>query len=186
MGWPPRIQAPDVLYHAASRAVDKQAIFGVHDGDRFVFLGLLRRIVARRAWNLHAYCVMGNHFHLVLDTPESNIADGMRDLKSGYARWFNDASSREGALFERRYWSEIVEQEEHLLALCRYVVMNPVRAGLCAHPVEWPWSSYRATAGLVTAPPFLTLDLVRGAFGGGSAGARRYAAFVADALPVAS
>src|SRR4029077_6524880 len=105
MGQAHRSQAPDVLYHAASRGVDRQMIFGVVDGDRFVFSALLANTVRRYGWNLHAYCVMGNHFHLVLDTPYSNIGDGMRDLKSTYALWFNGARGREGHLFERRYYA---------------------------------------------------------------------------------
>jgi putative transposase len=185
MGQAHRVQAPDVLYHAASRGVDRQMIFGVVDGDRFVFLALLAATVRRYGWNLHAYCVMGNHFHLVLDTPYSNIGDGMRYLKSSYALWFNALRGREGHLFERRYFAATLEHEAHLFSICRYTVLNPVRAGLCVHPADWAWSSYRATAGIVEPPPFLQLDLVHEIFGGGTDAARRYARSVAE-LPVAS
>ncbi len=184
MGFPPRVQAPGVLYHATSRAVDKQPIFGVYAGDRDVFLHLLERVVHRRRWQLHAYCLMGNHFHLVLDTPEANISDGIRDLKSAYAGWFNDVKPREGALFERRFWAAVLDREEHLFAVARYVVLNPVRAGLCAHPAEWPWSSFRSTAGLGAPAPFLDLELLHGMFGGGEVAAARYARFVGEAVGV--
>ncbi len=153
-----RVQAPDLVYHVASRAVDKQRIFGIVDGDRHVFLALLAKTVERCGWVVHAYCVMGNHFHLVLETPHANLAAGMQYLKSSYAMWFNELRPREGAL------------------------INPVRAGLCAHPADWSWSSYRATAGIVHEPPFLTTSFIYDLFGGGDLGRRRYAEFVVAAL----
>ena len=182
MGSPLRIQSDDVLYHVVSRGVDKQMIFGVLNGDRHVFRKLLERTVIRYGWQLHAYCLMGNHFHLVLDTPQSNIGDGMRYLKSAYALWFNAEKPREGHLFERVYYADVLEQEAHLFAVCRYVVLNPVRAGLCLHPADWRWSSYRATAALVPAPAFLTTDFLYEIFGGTAAGPRHYAQFVLDSL----
>lgn len=182
MGSALRVQAPDVVYHVASRGVDKQRIFGVTDGDRFVFLALLARTVERYGWQLYAYCLMGNHFHLVLETPEGNIAAGMRDLKSAYALWFNAVRPREGVLFERRYFSESIVDEAHAFALCRYVVRNPVRAGMCAHPADWSWSSYRATAGIVAPPKWLNVDFIHAMFGGGANACRRYTEFVAAAM----
>jgi len=157
-------------------------MFGVVDYDREVFLALLERTVFRYGWNLHAYCLMGNHFHLVLDTPGANIAAGMRDLKSSYATWFNDGRPRTGALFERRYFDELLDVEAHLFETTRYVVLNPVRAGLCRRPEDWVWSSYRAMIGLVAKPRFLCLDLLHGMFGGSAKAPVRYARFVADAL----
>ena len=183
MGQPRRVQEAGVLYHVVSRGVDRQLIFGVIAGDRPVFIRLLERTVLRYGWNLHAYCLMGNHFHLVLDTPEANIAAGMRYLKSAYALWFNDLKPREGHLFERRYYGGVVDREAHLFAACRYIVLNPVRAGLCRDPADWEWSSYRATAGLIALPTFLRVDFIHELFGGPPAAARRYAQFVADALP---
>jgi REP-associated tyrosine transposase len=121
---------------------------------------------------------MGNHFHLVFDTPGANIAAGMQHLKSTYALWFNDRRPREGCLFERRYFSRIVETELHAAEVCRYVVLNPVRARMCLHPADWSWSSYRPTAGIVSVPPFLRCDFVHGLVGG----QRNYASFVAAGL----
>ena len=125
---------------------------------------------------------MGNHFHLVLETPNANIAIGMQYLKSAYALWFNDFRGREGVLFERRYWAELLERDEHLFSTCSYVVLNPLRAGLCRHPADWTWSSYRATAALIAKPAFLTTEFIHGTFAGKTPPARRYAQFVADAM----
>ena len=183
MGSPLRIQSDEVLYHAVARGVDKQMIFGVVDGDRFVFLKQLARTVARRGWWLHSYCLMGNHFHLVFETPYANIGDGMRDLMSAYALWFNDLKGREGHLFERRYYADVLEVEAHLLAVCRYVVLNPVRARLCRHPADWQWSNYRATAGLMPPPAFLSTDFLYEFLGGPATAPRVYAQLVADAMP---
>jgi REP element-mobilizing transposase RayT len=182
MGQAHRIQSDEVLYHVCSRGVDKQPIFDVVAGDRAVFIKLLARTVGKYGWQLHAYCLMGNHFHFMLDTPNANIADGMRYLKSSYALWFNEEKPREGHLFERRYYAGLVDREAHFFAACRYIVLNPVRAGLCSHPGEWRWSSYRATAALVTTPPFLRTDLVHELFGGSALAPRLYARFVADSL----
>ena len=183
MGQVHRIQSDEVLYHVCSRGVDKQLIFDVVDGDRAVFIKLLERTVRRYGWQLHAYCLMGNHFHFVLDTPGANIAAGMQYLKSAYALWFNGEKPREGHLFERRYYAGAVDREAQFFAACRYVVLNPVRAGLCRHPADWPWSSYCATAGLIAPPPCLLTDFVDELFGRGPAAAKRYAQFVAEALP---
>lgn len=183
MGQAHRIQSSEILYHVCSRGVDKQPIFDVVDGDRAVCIKLLARTVLRYRWQVHAYCLMGNHFHLVLDTPEANIAAGMQYWKSSYALWFNDEKQREGHLFERRYYAGAIDREAHFFAACRYVVLNPVRAGLCRHPAAWPWSSYRATAGLTSPPAFLHTELLYEYFGGTPAAASRYAQFVADGLP---
>jgi putative transposase len=182
MGSAIRIQAPELVYHVASRGVDKQRIFGVVDGDRFVFVALLAKTVERYGLVVHAYCLMGNHFHLVVETPNANLGDAIRYLKSSYALWFNDFRPREGTLFERRYFSEVIVDEAHAFALCRYVVLNPVRAGLCRHPVDWGWSSYRATAGISERVAWLETKLIHDIFGGGDLGRRRYVQFVAAAL----
>jgi putative transposase len=178
---PLRYQGSDVLYHVGSRAVDKQPIFGVVRWDREVFIGLIARVVRVYGWRCHAYCLMGNHFHLVVDTPGANLAAGMQYLKGVYAQWFNRFKGREGALFERRYWDRIAASELHVLELARYVALNPVRAGLCRAPEEWRWSSHAATAGLVRAPQFLTSDVLEW-FGAGALAQERYVEFVRDGM----
>ena len=104
-----------------------------------------------------AYCLMGNHYHLALRTPEANIGAGMHRLNGLYAQAFNRRHGFTGHLFEDRYWSTMPETEEEVFKVLRYVVLNPVRAGLCALPHQWPWSSYRSTAGIDPAPGFLDL-----------------------------
>ena len=154
MGQAHRVQAPDVLYHAASRGVDRQMIFGVVDGDRFVFVALLAATVRRYGWNLHAYCVMGNHFHLVLDTPYSNIGDGMRYLKSSYALWFNALRGREGHLFERRYFAAQLDLvhaifgggEDATRGYARSVAELPVSSGRVL-PQRWDTSAVTTSPG---------------------------------------
>jgi REP element-mobilizing transposase RayT len=178
----PRFEAPDVLYHVGSRGVEKRPIFDCHPADRDRFLGLLGRVVRKFGWQLYAYCLMGNHFHLVLDTPHANLSAGMQYLKGDYARWFNTVAGREGALFERRFWSRIALSEAYVLELSRYIALNPVRAGIVRRPGDWPWSSYQSTVGLDGVPPFLTVDGVLDVFGGGSAACVRYAQFVGEAI----
>jgi putative transposase len=178
----PRIQVADVSYHVTTRAVDKQLIFGVVQGDREFFLVLVAHVVAHYRWRLHAYCLMGNHFHLVVETPDANLAAGMQYLKGRYAIWFNDQTGREGALFERRYRSELVEREAHAYELARYVVLNPVRAKQCAHPRDWRWSSYCAVVGAVKAPAFLYVRGLHELFGDGPRGIALYERFVEDGI----
>ena len=177
-----RLEAPDVLYHVGSRGVEKRPIFDCVHCDREYFTGLLGKVVRKFCWRVHAYCLMGNHFHLLLDTPDANLSAGMQYLKGQYAQWFNAVAGREGALFERRFWSRIAVSEAYVLELSRYVVLNPVRAGLARRPDEWPWSSYQATVGLDGVPEFLNVDGVLDFFGGGRHGSVRYAQFVGEAI----
>jgi putative transposase len=181
-----RFEAPDVLYHVGSRGVEKRPIFDCASSDREHFLGLLTKVVRKLEWRVHAYCLMGNHFHLVLDTPHANLSRGMQYLKGQYAQWFNAVVGREGALFERRFWRRIALSEAYVLELSRYVVLNPVRAGLVRSPDEWPWSSYQATVGLDGVPPFLTASGVLDLFGGGRLACIRYAQFVGEAVGLPS
>jgi putative transposase len=178
----PRVQIADVVYHVGSRGVEKRPIFDVVQGDREYFLALLEKTVTRHRWRCHAYCLMGNHFHLAVETPDENLAAGMQYLKGRYAMWFNDQNDREGALFERRYFGELVDTEAHAYELARYIVLNPVRAQLCAHPREWQWSSYAAAVRTIKAPGFLHLEGLHVLFGEGVEGVARYERFVEDGI----
>ena len=178
----PRIQVADGVYHVGSRGVEKRMIFDVFRGDRDLFLTLLELTVQKYGWLCHSYCLMGNHFHLVVETPKPNIAAGMQYLKGRYATWFNQLTEREGALFERRYFGELIETEAHAFELTRYVVLNPVRSKLCAHPRDWPWSDYRAVVGLVKRPRYLQLTRIHDLFGEGPRGIALYEQFVEDGL----
>ena len=145
-----------------------------------MFIGFLAQSVHRFRWTCLAYCLMRNHFHLVVSLSAPNLAKGMHRLNGLYARRFNERHGHVGHLFEARYASVILESEEHFLDAVRYVVLNPVKAGLCNDPAEWKWSSFCATAGLERCPPFLAGARVRAHFGRGAAGADRYAAFVRE------
>ena len=155
MPQPIRIQSDEVLYHLTTRGVDRRPIF-LDDDDRRFFLRLLARVVRVDGFVVHAYCLMTNHVHLLVETPRANLAHGLQRLLAHYAREHNARVGRRGHLFERRYLDRLVETEEHLISTARYLARNPVEAHLCAHPAEWRWSSYRATAGLAPRPPYLT------------------------------
>jgi putative transposase len=159
----PRRQIPDGLYHVTTRGNRRQPIV-LEDRDCEVFLFLLGKVVERLGWKVHAYCLMTNHYHLLVETPNADISVGMQLLNGQYAQAFNRRHGYEGHLFERRFAAEEIESDWHLLEVCRYIVLNPVRAGLCRHPGEWRWSSYRATVGRVRCPRLLTLRLL-GMFG---------------------
>jgi putative transposase len=174
----PRICYPGAIYHVGTRGVDRQPIF-LDVGDRMRFLSLLAAVTSRYCWRVHAYCLMKNHFHLVVDTPQANISPAMQYLNSRYVERFNEKYGREGHLVERRFWADLILTEARAVATSRYVVLNPVRAGICSHPAEWPWSSYRATVGLAPAPTFLTLEWTLGLFDGSR---ERYRRFVDEAV----
>lgn len=164
MARPPRIEYPGALYHLTSRGNAKQPIFE-NTPDYETFLAILALVVARYRWRCHTYCLLGNHYHLLLETLDANLALGMRQLNGSYAQAFNRRRGRVGHVFEGRYRAILVETDGHLLQLSRYVVLNPIRAGLCRRPEDWRWSSYRAMIGAAPAPALLTVDWLLGCFG---------------------
>jgi putative transposase len=124
---------------------------------------------------------MPNHYHLVVETQNGDLSAGMQHLNGTYGRWFNDAYELSGHVFQGRFHCVQVETTGHLLELARYVLLNPVRAGLCSAPDAWPWSSYRAAVGLERAPAFLGLDRFLSEFSAERDRARdRLRAFVED------
>lgn len=180
---PERVQSSDVVYHVTSRGVRKQPIY-LDDQDRKVFVSLLAEAVVRYVWEVSAYCLMDNHYHLVLETPGANLSAGMQWLKGRYAQWFNWRHGYEGHVFFRRFKSVLVESEWHFLEAVRYVLLNPVRAGICRRAADWKWSSYRATTTDEPGPVELTLDSVLSYFGRDAATAREaFAAFVRSSEP---
>jgi hypothetical protein len=125
---------------------------------------------------------MTNHYHLIVQTTEPNLSQAMHHLNGSYARWFNRRNGHRGHVFERRFHAAAIESDWHLLEACRYVVLNPVRAGLARAPAEWAWSSYRATVGLASPATGLALDDLLRLFGKHRLKARdAYRTFVADA-----
>lgn len=161
MARPLRIEYPGGVYHLTSRGNAQQPIF-LSDSDRQAFLSILSLAIKRFHWLCHAYCLMDNHYHLLIETMEANLSRGMRQLNGVYTQWFNRQHGRVGHLFQGRYKAIVVDKETYLFELCRYVVLNPVRTAMVKHPKAWPWSSYRATAGLDIVPEFLTVDWVLG------------------------
>jgi putative transposase len=137
----------------------------VDDADRQRFLSILGRTVTLFRWKVHAYVMMGNHFHLLVETPEPTLSRGMRQINGLYTQAFNRRHGRAGHLFQGRFKAILVEKESHLLELCRYIVLNPVRADLVRSAREWRWSSYRATAGLENGAAWLETEWTLRQFG---------------------
>jgi REP element-mobilizing transposase RayT len=135
---PQRDQEPG-YFHVTTRGNNRRDIFLTAD-DRRVFLALLGRIALEREWLLQTWCLMTNHFHLVLETRHANLSAGMQRVNGVYAQWFNAWHGRTGHLFGRRFWSKRIEGETQLRDTAEYVFHNPVRAGLCADPWDWRWS----------------------------------------------
>ena len=153
-----RLQIAGGMYHVTARGNAQGRIFL----DEFDYLGFLRVLatqVARRGWLCHSFCLIPNHYHLLLETPEANLAQGMRLLNGMFAQRFNGRYSRHGHVFQGPYGAVLLEDDDHLIEVYRYIALNPVRAGLAADPDEWPWSSYRALAGLAEIPSFLDVGL---------------------------
>jgi REP element-mobilizing transposase RayT len=180
MARPLRLEYPGALYHVTSRGNARARIYA-DAADCRGFLDLLGRVCARHNWRIHAYCLMGNHYHLVLETPEPTLARGMRQLNGVYTQDFNRRHRKVGHLFQGRYTAIVVDKDAYLLELARYVVLNPVRAGMAKSPGQWPWSSYRATIGKTPVPAWLSIDFLLAPFGARKGEARaRYVRFVAE------
>ncbi|MGH7256385.1 MAG: REP-associated tyrosine transposase [Nitrospirales bacterium] len=164
MARPLRLEFPGAVYHLTSRGNARQRIVR-DEADRAAFLTPLGQVVDRFGWRCYAFCLMDNHYHLLVETPQANLSWGMRQLNGVYTQAFNRRHRRVGHLFQGRFKAILVEKEAYLLELCRYVVLNPVRAGVVARPEHWAWSSFRATAGATTAPAWLQVEWVLGQFG---------------------
>lgn len=179
---PPRLNVPGGIYHVTARGNRRQPIFLGEDDPRH-FLRIFGAVAARYAWRCHAYCLLPNHYHLVIEIAEADLSVGMHRLNSGFAHWFNDCHGFDGHLFQSRFHAVLVESDWHLLELSRYLALNPVRAGLSSKPSAWPWSSYRAVVGVGKRPPFLAVEHVLSYFGREPVSARRaFRRFVLDGL----
>ena len=178
MARPLRLEFAGAVYHLTSRGNARHKVFFT-DSDRQLFLDTVAHVVSRYRWICHAYCLMANHYHLLVETPKGNLSIGMRQLNGLYTQSFNRRHKRVGHLFQGRYKAILVEKESYLLELCRYIVLNPVRVRGGAKPGSWKWSSYRATAGLAAVPEFLSTDWLLEQFGKSrSAAQKRYREFV--------
>ena len=165
MARPLRLEFPAALYHLTARGNARADIF-TDDDDRALFVDLLGKEIRQQGWHCYAYCLMDNHYHLLIETPQANLVAGMRRLNGVYTQAFNRRHRRVGHVFQGRYKSIVVDKDSYALELSRYIVLNPVRARLVRRAANWTWSSYRATAGEAAAPDWLDAAWVLKQFGG--------------------
>ena len=146
MSRPLRVQFPGAVSHAMARGNDRRPIYS-DDHDRTFFVDLLWHVAERFDWEVLAYCLMPNHYHLIVRTLQPTLARGMRDLNGRYAQYLNSRYGRVGHVFQGRYFSRLIDEDRYLLAAIRYVLLNPIRSNLCTKPEQWRWSSYRSAMG---------------------------------------
>ncbi len=179
---PLRIEFSGALYHVTARGDRREPIYE-DDEDRKAFLQMLAEVVGRFHWIRHAYCLMTNHYHLMVETPDANLSKGMRQLNGVFTQASNRRHHRSGHLFQDRFKAILVDRDAYLLELTRYVVLNPVRAAMVKTPGEWSWSSYRAMVGEAVVTPWLAVDGLLSQFGRRRGEARqRYRRFVAEGV----
>jgi putative transposase len=161
MSRPLRIEFPGAVYHVTSRGDRRETIYR-DDEDRDTQLTVIAQAMARFDAQVLAYCLMGNHFHLVLYTRQANLSRLMRQVNGVYTQAFNRRHGLVGHLFQGRFKAILVDRDAYLLSLCRYVERNPVAAGIVSAPEDWPWSSCRAHLGQAATPPWLDSDGLHG------------------------
>jgi len=180
MARPLRLEFAGALYHLTSRGDGREAIF-LSDADRRIFLDIVAAVRERVNWVVHAYCLMTNHYHLLVETPDANLSKCMRQLNGVYTQRFNRLHNRTGHVFQGRYKAILVQKDAYLLELARYVVLNPVRARMVRMASAWPWSSYRAMIGKAQPPEWLDTRATLATFGETESKAiERYLQFVAE------
>lgn len=163
MARPIRIEFAGALYHVTSRGDRQEAIY-IDDEDRISFLSLLSQVSKDYNWLIHAYCLMDNHYHLLIETPDGNLSKGMRQLNGVYTQITNRYHAKVGHVFQGRYKAILVQKENYLLELSRYIVLNPVRARMVRKAKDWPWSSYRKTAGMSSRDEWLSIEWLLSVF----------------------
>ena len=178
MSRPLRIEYPGAFYHVTSRGNERKMVFQ-STRDREKYLTYLESAHHRYGAIIHVYCLMGNHYHLLLETPRGNLSEILHHINGAYTTYFNVKRDRCGHLFQGRFKGILVEKDAYCKELSRYIHLNPVRAGLVKSPLEYPWSSYRYFIGKDKRPGWLTTELVLGDFGGeGRKGYRGYREYV--------
>jgi len=177
MGRPLRITYSGAHYHVTSRGNEQKDIFK-NRRDREKFIQYLESSVTRYGAIVHAYCLMSNHYHLLLETREANLPEIMRHINGAYTNYYNTKRKRVGHLFQGRYKAVLIEADEYLMELSRYIHLNPVRAGMTTMPEEHSWSSYRDYIGVRPTPSWLRIDTVLEHFGDSN----KYRQFVEDML----
>ncbi len=164
MARPLRLEFAGAVYHITSRGNARGDIY-LDANDRNIFLDVLGNVCERYNWCGYAYCLMTNHYHLVMETAEANLSRGMRHLNGVYTQRFNRKHHRVGHLFQGRYKAILVDKDSYLLELVRYVVLNPARAGITKTAGQYPWSSYRIMIGKASTPDWLNTGLILTHFG---------------------
>lgn len=164
MARPLRIEYPGCFYHVTSRGNERKDIFKSRR-DREKFLSYLQSSVDRYGARIHAYCLMTNHYHLLMETPKGNLSEIMRHINGAYTTYFNIKRKRSGHLFQGRYKAIIIEADEYVLELSRYMHLNPVRASMVVKPQDYEWSSYRCYTGLTAPLEWLSQNLILDYFG---------------------
>lgn len=165
MSRPLRLELAGGLYHITSRGNRREDIY-LDDTDRNKWLDLLGHVCHRYNWRCHAYCLMTNHYHIVVETVEGNLSQGMRQLNGTYTQYFNHTHHRVGHVFQGRYKGILVDKDSYLLELARYVVLNPVRAHMVRDEQDWPWSSFCSMIGEQPTPEWLETDWLLSQFSG--------------------
>jgi len=138
-----RVRLPDGVYHVTTHGNGDMMIFE-QPSEKWQLLDLLADTAKEYDWAMYAWCVMGNHYHFLLKTPDDNLSEGMHHINMSYGEWYNKSRGRHGHVFQDRFFSIMITEDSHLLEASRYVVLNPLRASLVAAVHEWPWSSYGA------------------------------------------
>jgi len=169
---PLRVEYPDAYYHVINRGNSQEKIF-LNDRDKEKFLEYLEKAAERFSIILHSYCLMSNHYHLLIQTPDSNLSKAMQWINVSYAAYFNRKRDRHGHLFQGRFKAILIDADEYLKHLSRYIHLNPVRAKMVSSPAEYLWSSYAAFIGQQKAPQFLETNWLLSSFGKNKKQARR-------------
>ena len=146
MARPLRLEFPGALYHVTSRGNRRERIFR-NRADHLAWFSEADRACRRFHFLVHAFCLMPNHYHMLIETPEGNLGQGMRQLNSAYSQYYNRRHDLVGHVMQGRYKAILVQKEAYLRELARYIVLNPVRASIVGRPEEWDWSSYRFMLG---------------------------------------
>ena len=182
MSRPLRIEYAGALYHVTSRG-DRQERIYEDDEDRRAFLTVLGDVVERFGWVCYAYCLMGNHYHLVIETPKGNLSKGMRQLNGVFTQVSNRRHGKVGHVFQGRYKAILIDKDAYWLEVSRYVVLNPVRAGMVKEAGRWKWSSYNATVGVERVAGWLAVDRLLAQFNDKRGVAmRQYRSFINEGI----
>ena len=180
MARPLRIEFAGALYHVTSRG-DRQENIYESDDDRDNFLLILAEVCQQYNWSIHSYCLMSNHYHLLVETPDGNLSKGMRQLNGVYTQKYNRTNNKVGHVFQGRFKGILVDGDSYLMELARYIVLNPVRAQMVRAAKDWQWSSYRATVGTVVCPEWLDREWLLSSFAKRQSSAiNRFKKFVAE------